>query len=448
MQYISLATFMVLGLMACLRPGWGFALLVLFFALEVTLQASSEIFRSSPTLANLFLGGIILVALLREIATQSRPFVGYFNTTWKLVCVLYGWSIVTVLWTPALAYETQQGSNLITDAWPYFLLIVFAMPMLIGSIEDWERSLNIVLVAGIVIVVSVLVNPEFSVKSGRIGISLGGKVRTSPLAIGQMGGTLAIVGALYVPRFASSRASLALRFGAFVMGSLLALYSGSRGQVLFAGLVIAAFLPLSRKIRDTRSLMGVFVLFGALCIFAYVAFNSVVGSSDISRWDSKYVDGATDIRLANIVDLLIVFATTPSAWLIGLGFNAFSSVCSGLGQAYSHCTFVDVLAELGLPAFAVLIVMLQRTYRGGKVLMIRYGNSPPERSAIATLLAMVVYQVLLANKEGNLWASVNLFMFMIVVDRLEVRTRVQGDVAISSDADNATYSDGLVTSNL
>jgi hypothetical protein len=194
--------------------------------------------------------------------------------------------------------------------------------------------------------------------------------------------------------------------------------------------------------------MGVFVLFGALCIFAYVAFNSVAGSSDISRWDSKYVDGATDIRLANIVDLLIVFATTPSAWLIGLGFNAFSSVCSGLGQAYSHCTFVDVLAELGLPAFAVLIVMLQRTYRGGKVLMIRYGNSPPERSAVATLLAMVVYQVLLANKEGNLWASVNLFMFMIVVDRLEVRSRVQGDVAISPDADNAPYSGGLVTSNL
>lgn len=448
MQYISLVTFTILCVMACLRPSWGFALLVLFFAIEVTLQASSDIFRSSTTLANLLLGGVIFVALLREIATQNRPFVGYFNTTMKLVCALYGWSIVTVLWTPAEAYATQQGYNLIIDAWPYFLLIILAMPMLIGGIEDWERSLNILLFAGIVVVVSVLVNPEFSVKGGRIGISLGGKVRTSPLAIGQMGGALAIIGALYVPRFASSKVSLVLRIGAFVMGFLLALYSGSRGQVLFAGLVIAVCLPLSRKIRDARALTGAFVLFGALCILAYVAFDFVAGSGDINRWDSKYVDGATDIRLTNIVDLLIVFVTTPSAWLIGLGFNAFSSVCSGLGQAYSHCTFVDVLTELGLPAFIVLIAMLTKSYRVGQALMIRYGNSPTERSAIATLLAMVVYQVLIANKEGNLWASVNLFMFMIVADRLDVRSRLLGEVEVIPDAENANHSHNLLTSNV
>jgi hypothetical protein len=447
MQYIPLVTFLVLCLMSCLRPGWGFALLVLFFALEVTVQASSELFRSSPTLANLLLGGVIFVALLRETALQNRPFVGYFNTTMRLVCALYAWSIVTVLWTPALAYEPQESYNLILEAWPYFLLIIIAMPILISSVRDWERSLNIVLIAGIVVVISVLINPEFTVRGGRIGIALGGKARTSPLAIGQMGGTLAIIGALYVPRFASSRASLVLRIGAFVMGSLLALYSGSRGQVLFAGVAIAVCLPLSRKIRDARTFAGAFALIGILSVIAYFTFDLVVGSSDVNRWESKHVEGATDIRLTNIGDLIVVFATTPSAWLIGLGFNAFSAVCSGLGQAYSHCTFADILAELGLPAFAVLIAMLMRTYRAGKSLMIGYGDSPSERSAIATLLAMVVYQVLLANKEGNLWASVNLFMFMIVVDRLEVRSRELGYAASIPDAADAAYPRELVTSN-
>jgi hypothetical protein len=439
MQYISLVTFLFLCLMACLRPGWGFALLILFFALEVAVQASSDVFRSNPVLANLMVGGASLVALLREVATQNRPFFGYFNVTMRLVCVLYVWSIVTVVWTPALAYESHESYNLILEGWPYFLLIILAMPMLISSLKDWEHSLNILLAAGIVVVASVLVNPEFSIVGGRIGISLGGKVRTNPLAIGQMGGVLAILGALYIPKFASRRGFVLLRVGAFVMGSLLSLYSGSRGQVLFAGLVIVMFFPLSRKIRDARTFMGAFLLFGVLCVAAYFAFELVSGSSDINRWESRYVDGATDIRLANIVDLLVVFATTPSAWLIGLGFNAFSSVCGGLGQAYSHCTFADILAELGLPAFVILIAMLVRTCRAGTALMQRYGESPSERSAIATLLAMVAYQVLLANKEGHLWASVNLFMFMIVVDRLEVRSREFGEVAtMPSGADIAS----------
>jgi hypothetical protein len=448
MQYLSIITFVFLCLMACVRPGWGFALLLLFFALEVAVQASADIFRSNPSLANFLVAGVTFVALLREAVVQDRPFVGYFNTTMKLVWVLYGWSIITVAWSPASANASKEGYNLILEGWPYFVLVILAMPILISSMSDWERALNITLVAGSVVVVSVLTNPEFTVKAGRIGITLAGAVRTSPLAIGQMGGTLAIVGALYVPRLSSNKMTLILRVGAFVLGSLLALYSGSRGQVLFAGIVIAMCLPLSRKIRDARTFVGAFLLFGVLVVIAYVVFSFVIGGVDANRWESKYVDGATDIRSANITSLLVAFATTPSAWLIGLGFNAFSSVCSELNQPYSHSTFVDVLAELGLPAFIVLIAILAKSYRVGQALMIRYGNSPTERSAMATLLAMVVYQVLLANKEGNLWASVNLFMFMIVADRLEVRSRVLGEVAVIPDAENANHSRELLTSNV
>lgn len=431
MQYLSVIIFMVLCLMTCVRPGWGFALLLLFFALEVAVQASVDIFRSNPALANFLVAGVTFVALLRQTAVQDRPFVGYFNTNMKLVCVLYGWSIVAVAWSPALALTSQQGYNLILEGLPYFVLVILAMPMLIGTITDWESSLNIALIAGSAVVISVLINPEFTVKAGRIGITLSGTVRTSPLAIGQMGGTLAIVGALYVPRLASNKLTLILRVGAFVLGSLLALYSGSRGQVLFAGIVIAMCLPLSRKIRDARTFVGILLLFGVLVVIAYLAFNFVVGNVDANRWESKYVDGATDIRSANITSLLVAFATTPSAWLIGLGFNAFSSVCSELNQPYSHSTFIDIFAELGLPAFIVLIAILKRTYSAGKALMSLYGDSPSERSAIATLLALIVYQVFLANKEGHLWASVNLFMFMIVIDRLECRCRELGEFGIN-----------------
>jgi hypothetical protein len=127
---------------------------------------------------------------------------------------------------------------------------------------------------------------------------------------------------------------------------------------------------------------------------------------------------------------------TPSAWIFGLGFNAFSAVCNDLGQGYSHATFADVLCELGIPAFGVLLAILWITFGSGRSLFRRFKDHPGDRAVIATLLAMVIYQVLIANKEGNLWGSLNLFMYCIVVTRLEVRTRSM-DIQLADTSNSA-----------
>jgi O-antigen ligase len=127
-----------------------------------------------------------------------------------------------------------------------------------------------------------------------------------------------------------------------------------------------------------------------------------------------------------MLSLLAAFATSGTAWLFGLGFNAFSAVADTIGQGYSHSTFVDVFAELGIPAFCVLIAIVLSGVRCGRALFNRYRDDPPRRAAVAALLAMITYQVLLSNKEGNLWSSVNLFMFIIVINRIEACTRIEG----------------------
>lgn len=62
---------------------------------------------------------------------------------------------------------------------------------------------------------------------------LDGVQRTSPLAIGEMGGTLAIISAL---TNSTTKKSLYvfLSIVGFILGISLALYSGSRGQTVFA----------------------------------------------------------------------------------------------------------------------------------------------------------------------------------------------------------------------
>jgi hypothetical protein len=431
MQFAVLTLFLLLCLFSLTRPANAFLLMVVFFAVEVSLQASVDIFRSYPWLANILVGLMMLIATLRAVFTVQRPFLGYFTPTLWLVLTLFAWSLVTLMWTPATPDRHNTGYSIISEAWPYFMLVVLLMPLLIEGIDDLHRVFTWLLLVGGVIVVTILVNPEFTVKLGRIGISLDSKTRTSPLAIGQMGGTLAIVGALYLPQRAT-RTSLVIRVSAFLLGCLLALYSGSRGQVIFSAMVIAMFLPLARRIRNVGAFLGTVTGIGILVLLGYIAFGLVSGEADIDRWASGKLMDASDVRAGNILDLVRVFSVTPTAWVVGLGFNAFSAVCNDMGQGYSHCTFIDVLCELGIPAFGVLMAILWTVYESGRRLFARFREDPIDRAAVATLLAMVVYQILIANKEGNLWASVNLFMYCIVIARLEVRTRGEGVLAVTN----------------
>ncbi|MFO0961566.1 MAG: hypothetical protein U0625_01520 [Phycisphaerales bacterium] len=440
MQLAVLPLFLVLCLLSLSRPANAFLFMVVFFALEVSLQASVDVFRSYPWLANVMVGMAVLFATVRAIFVEDRPFAGYFTPTTWLVLALFAWSLVTLMWTPATSDRHNTGYSIISEAWPYFILVVLMMPLLMDTMDDLHRVFTWLLVVGSIIVVTILVNPEFTMKLGRIGISLDSKTRTSPLAIGQMGGTLAIVGALYLPPRAT-RTSLVIRVGAFLLGCLLALYSGSRGQVIFSGLVIAMFLPLARQIRNVGAFIGTVVGIGVLAGLGYIAFGLVSGEADIDRWASGKLMDAGDVRAGNILELIRVFSITPTAWVVGLGFNAFSAVCNDLGQGYSHCTFVDVLCELGIPAFGVLMAMLWTVYKSGRRLFERFRDDPIDRAAVATLLAMVFYQILIANKEGNLWASVNLFMYCIVISRLEVRTRGEGALA----ADEEGYEEWAAT---
>jgi hypothetical protein len=425
MQILTPVLFGILCVLGSFRARWLLALLVVFFAMEVSLQGSSDIFRSETYLANVIVALITGFYLAMALPRQQQPLAGYFSRTTWLVLLLFSWSILSLAWSPAMPYAHNTGSNIIRACWPQFVLTVLLTPLLIRSVDDWKDSMLPIIVAGSLVTLSIVLNPQFDMKNGRIGIVLGGHDRTSPLAIGQIGGTLAIISALYVPTTAITLTSI-LRVVGFLMGSLLALESGSRGQILFSGLIILAFYPVSRKLKNVRSFVGNALSLLILLAVAYFAFVAVMETSSINRWESQYLAHGADVRIGNILSLLAAFATSGTAWLVGLGFNAFSAVADTIGQGYSHSTFVDVFAELGIPAFCVLIAIVLSGVRCGRALFNRYRDDPPRRAAVAALLAMITYQVLLSNKEGNLWSSVNLFMFIIVINRIEACTRIEG----------------------
>jgi hypothetical protein len=423
-ELVTLSIFVTLCLMGTVKSSWAIALLVLFFALEVTLQASVAQFRANLPLANFFLAGVLAISLLKSLSHQRSPFTGTFGMAFVCVLAIFVWSLVSLAWTPAVPDAPNHGSNIIRSEWPYVVIVVLAAPILIDGLSDWDSARSLILVLGSAIVLTVLVNPEFTVKYGRIGVVLDGVTRTSPLAIGEMGGTLAIVGGLYRTQVAG-RASVTLGLAAFLLGMLLALYSGSRGQAVFALVSMILMFPVSRQMKNVRAFLGGAIVLLIALVGVYFAFSSIAGSGDIDRWRSDRVQDAGGIRMQNIGLLLSAFAQDPRSWVLGLGFNAFSTLGNDLGQGYSHSTFADVLCELGIPSFVALLTVCFLVFRAGRSLFDRYRDLPAQRSAVATLLALVVYQFLICNKEGHLWSSVNFFLFCLMVIRIDRRESME-----------------------
>jgi len=146
----------------------------------------------------------------------------------------------------------------------------------------------------------------------------------------------------------------------------------------------------------------------------------VLEGQGLKRWDANSVEEGIGMRLFNALDLLAAWATFPPAWLFGLGLNAFSSLGQVQShQGYTHNIPVDILAELGLPMFAIFVGIWVRTARASAWLVRRSAELPEYRSVSATLIALVAFEFLLANKQGMLWVTSNLFMWALILNRVQ-----------------------------
>jgi len=436
MQYLSLALFALLCLMGLARPLWALVLLLVMFALKVSLLAGFDAFRAQSTLLNFVVAGVVLVATTIALLKHPRPLLGHLTAALAIVLALLGWSILSLLWSPAQSNAVNEGFNIVVEGYPYFIIFVVMGPILVASVQEWRRATSLMLVMGSLVALSILASPEFTLRMGRIGVGFDGVTRTSPLAIAAMGGMLAIFGALSAGGRVTGLQT-AVRVAAFIIGALLALFSGTRGQSVFALITIAIFLPASRRLKNLGSYLSLAGAGLVVAVGAYFAFNFVLGRTDIDRWQSSAIVDAAAVRQWTALLLLTEFIQSPQSWIIGLGYNAFSAL-EGVGDlGYVHNLFVEVLCELGVPMFALMVTLMVWAGRASMSLFRHYREHPAERSAVSILMAMVFYNALIMAKEGNLWSAWNFFAFMLIIIRLDVRTRVLGDDSLEEEFDEA-----------
>jgi hypothetical protein len=410
----------MLCICGCFSPAWAFTLLILHFALEQVLQACfPTIFVSNLFLVNLTVAIISVIAAARVVSKHHCYGRAYFSPIWKGALIIYAWSVVSLLWTPAF----NSALKFISDGLPYIVLFIFLAPILIVNIRNVRKFTTLYLVVGTLIACLVELSPGMSTQTGRLSLQLGGKFYTNPLELGALGGGL-IIAAVLLRSNTYPKLFLLVRVIGFFVGALMCAESGSRGQLIFAIALAMVFFPVARTVRSITNF--VFTSFGALVLAAVLAIVSVAVLPDrvSARWTTSQMEDGFADRVFRVGELAGYWLVRPHMWPIGVGFDAFDAV--GTDEGFSHVLILDIPLELGFVVFGIYIWMIFRTTKSGIKLFRRHADDPANRSVVAFVLAMCLFEFFLSNKQGALWSSWNLFLFMEMIAFIEIEGQQEG----------------------
>jgi hypothetical protein len=263
-----------------------------------------------------------------------------------------------------------------------------------------------------------MINPNSSFYAGRLQLDLGmvgGGIHRhgNPLAIGEMGGMIALMAALIKPP-KGNQVYFLLRAAAFIVGMGLAIGSGSRGQVLAAGLCGVAFFPLARRLASPKHFVIGAIGFMVLAAGLYLVFKVFIGQQNEQRWEVFGMLRDTMLRMTYVQELASEFMASPGSWVFGLGTSAYVAISPDTQNTYVHNVAAEAVFEHGLVGGALFVAIMWLTFKNGRRLFGAYQHDESLRSAVAVVLAMCTYSLLLALKQGSMSYPAPFFWWMIL----------------------------------
>ena len=396
--------------------GWALAGIVALFFFEQVLQANFDFFQVRNEAANYAYSLPPIVFLGWKLFSDRQIYASYITRTWISVIVLYTWSALSLAWSPA----DTAGASMVRGGIPYLILFVMIGPLLIWDLRSASRFLEATLWFGVPAIVLATLSPNFVYINGRLALKIALSVDSNPLALGEFGGLLVIIGGLYSGS-ARSRAALIIRVLAIVLGFLISLQSGSRGQLVFCILVALVMLPVARRVQNIARLIGIVLVSTMSLAAALVIAERVFGVEVAARWTARELEAGTAGRLTNYVELLSAWTQSPAHLFLGLGVNAFSAVSGSSKEGYAHNIFVELLSEAGIPMTVLFCLVVFSGLRSGFRVWRDCSDDLEARSSIACLIGLAIYYFLIANKQGNFWGQQSLFLFLCILARLEAR---------------------------
>lgn len=440
MQAAFLSAFALACALGVLRPAFAFVLVLLMHPLEQVLQAHCPILVSTAlgaSAVNYAVGLTAILActhlLLRRPGTLRR---GASPATLCILALLV-WAAISLLWSPG----REDGLEMVLENLPYVVLVVILAPVLLGDVDDLRTVQGGILLLGVILCAFVAFSPAFTSRYGRIGFAFASGARSNPLAIGELGGTVLLVAATMRGAHLLGIPLLPLRLVAVILGAIVAVKSGSRGQLAFSVVLAVMFVPIAAPIRNAGAFISSAVLVGIVAYAVDFMLTTELQGFDARRFSANellYGDSSASGRLRNVIILFKEWISSPTAIFVGLGYSAFSALPGSAFEMYSHVMFADALFELGVPGLALSGAALVLAARSGVGLFRTHREQPIARASVAILCALLCYHALLVNKQGAIWGIPIYFAILGTVNRLWLRYRdVQTDAASLYDDDDA-----------
>ncbi|QNN22458.1 hypothetical protein HED60_09280 [Planctomycetales bacterium ZRK34] len=376
-------------------------------------QASIAMLAAHPMISNYLVGISLVLALLVMIFQQKPIMQGYPAAGW-LSLMLLTYCLLSTLWSvaPELTWVAFTERGL------YMFVTVIMCPLLISNSNDAKVAMTALVTFGAVLVLSLLLTGGFSGRSLQAIDPMYGSA-LNPLGLASMGMYVAVAATLMNFRGVSRLLQL-LRWGVVAASLMLVMYTQSRGQFLAGFLMLVAFLPFSRQIRNKWGFLG--AMFGLIFLMG-ISYWLVSTFGQARRWELDAMVGnfyETRIEPAHTV-LSYWLNSNPIHWFLGLGSSAcFSPRVLGM---YPHVVSAEVLAELGLIGFGIfaslIFVSLRSTFRLAKLIR----HDPVQRGVLAAISALFWLNFVLSFKQGSLLQSLDLFLFAIVLGRYDTAIR-------------------------
>lgn len=405
-------------LAAMVRPHLALALVFLMFPIEQLLQASVPEFARYPALFNYIVILTVLGALgWRLVRDRGYVFAGALNSVSVLVMTLYLLVGASVLYSLSriTAYEGVSSSL------PYWLLLLVLAPLLPSSAEDVGKAMRAIVVMGTFILLVALINPTTMIYRGRLVIFTpylsGNDAYGNTLELGKVAGLVAIAATLH----ARKRLGVTglLRPAIAVLGLGLALIT-ARGQFLGAVLVIVAFYPIARQVRNLNNFLATAFGLALLGGMVMIAVSLFLGDATAERWSSAQFNEGIAGRTYVWSSLLGQMPTHPYSFLIGLGTAASASATGMVGElnSYPHNLIIQLIGEHGLLGLVLFGGICLALYRHCRHAWEVEREDPGRRATLVTLWAFCGYSLLLMLKQGSFALMPEPFWMFVLAARV------------------------------
>jgi hypothetical protein len=291
---------------------------------------------------------------------------------------------------------------------------------------------------GAIIIVLILASPKTTMFSGRLGIenTAGGRDSAdilNPLATANLGGTIVIFGMLYRPDRAALLVNL-IRAAAITTGLVIALLSGSRGQLIGAIFCGVVMFPFARQIKNTLQFITVSASAGIAIVFIMLVLNFATTRDAATRWSPEALTEGTGTRGRLIVTMMGEWISNPVALVQGLGTSSFQYYWQLDDTPYVHNMPVQVITEHGLIGLVLLSVIMLLTARAALQLLRMYKDQASELSAAAILIAFCIFQFLMSLKQSNFFTSASPFWVFLLLAKVHAH-------AVKEGAEYAAYTE-------